>query len=189
MLLAPQSFTIFLSLIQILTRFSDMDPNHFAFEFPTAISDPSTNPALPNDIVFCGRVMVPQSEPDPPQKAKNPFLLRSDSFAKLNATRSHRFITPTLTEENRCRRSTSCRKKHRNGLFGMLKFPLHMELSEMKMRQGRREPAPLPKFTANGSGDWEIGDDGGKSCWQVMRPLRRQGLLMSALAKATFGLL
>ncbi|MCI39738.1 hypothetical protein A2U01_0060970, partial [Trifolium medium] len=63
------------------------------------------------------------------------------------------------SRENRYRRSGSGRKNC-SGMFGIAKFPLQMELSDMKMRQERREPIklPLPKYTAE--------DGGGESCWE-----------------------
>jgi hypothetical protein len=64
-------------------------------------------------------------------------------------------------------------------MFGIAKFPLQMELSDIKMRQERKVPMPLPKFIAEEDG-------GGESCWEIVRPLRRQGSIMSLL-KASFG--
>ncbi|RHN50507.1 hypothetical protein MtrunA17_Chr6g0458171 [Medicago truncatula] len=64
-------------------------------------------------------------------------------------------------------------------MFGMVKFPLQMELIDIKMRQERREPMKLPKFT-------EQEEVGGESRWEMVRPLRRRWTIMSAL-KASFG--
>ncbi|KAK4282305.1 hypothetical protein QN277_013700 [Acacia crassicarpa] len=160
-----------------------MNADHFDFEFPTLISDPSTSPAR-NDIVFWGQLMHPQSEPHPPLEA-NHSLLRSRSLVKSDTGRSDGFLKP-LPGGNRSRRSASCRK-YRNGLFGILKFPVEMNLSDMKMRQGRREPLPVPQLPEDDSADWASGGDGGQSCWEMVRPLRRRSPLLSALVKATFG--
>ena len=148
---------------------SQAGAGHSNFEFPRAIS-----PAVPNDVVFCGKIITRQTGPGPqPHKP--------ESSAEINSGRTNGFTamlrSPSL-RENRCRRSDSARKRY-NGMFGTVKFPLQMDLSDMKMRQERNEPMPLPKLPAE--------DGGGESCWELVRPLRRRGTLMSVLAKASFG--
>ncbi|CAJ2666046.1 unnamed protein product [Trifolium pratense] len=131
------------------------------FEFLTSVSS-----ELSNDVVFCGKVITRKTEPDSaPQKRKDNAIVAG---IKLPSGR-----------ENRYRRSGSERKNF-SGMFGIAKFPLQMELSDMKMRQERRESItlPLPKYTAK--------DGGGESCWEMVRPLQRQGSIMSVL-KASFG--
>jgi hypothetical protein len=130
------------------------------FEFSTSVSS-----ELHNDVVFCGKVITRKTESDPaPQKRKDNTVVAGVKFPS--------------GRENRYRRSGSERKNF-SGMFGIAKFPLQMELSDIKMRQERREPIPLPKFTAEEDG-------GGESCWEIVRPLRRQGSIMSLL-KASFG--
>lgn len=129
------------------------------FEFPA-----STFGELPNDVVFCGKVITRKTEPGPAPQTK-----RDTAFVVGNRTSSG--------VENRYRRCRSERKSY-NGMFGTAKFPLQMELSDIKMRQERREPVALPKFPAE--------DGGGESCWELVRPLRRRGTFMSALM-ASFG--
>ncbi|CAL5185723.1 unnamed protein product [Lathyrus oleraceus] len=126
------------------------------FEFSTgALTE------LPNHVVFFGKVITRKTEPK---------------------TRTENVVVPGIRsssgKETRYRRSGSEKKRY-TGMFGMVKFPLQMELSDIKMRQERREPVPLPKFTTKEDG-------GGESCWEMVRPLRRRGTVMSAL-KASFG--
>ncbi|RHN50503.1 hypothetical protein MtrunA17_Chr6g0458131 [Medicago truncatula] len=78
--------------------------------------------------------------------------------------------------ENRWQRSSSDRKSY-TGIFGTVKFPLQMELSDMKTRQDRKLAMTVPKFTAE--------DGGEKSFWELVRPLRRRGKFMSSL-KSSF---
>ncbi|OIV90140.1 hypothetical protein TanjilG_01594 [Lupinus angustifolius] len=80
-------------------------------------------------------------------------------------------------KENRYQKIGGSRK-HYNGMFGTVKFPLQMELSDMKMRQERREK-PLPKLPAMEE------DNGGEGCWELIRPLKRRGMLMRALVRAS----
>ncbi|PNX93331.1 hypothetical protein L195_g016482 [Trifolium pratense] len=94
------------------------------FEFPTSVSS-----ELSNDVVFCGKVITRKTEPDSaPQKRKDNAIVAG---IKLPSGR-----------ENRYRRSGSERKNF-SGMFGIAKFPLQMELSDMKMRQERRESITL----------------------------------------------
>ncbi|CAI8594066.1 unnamed protein product [Vicia faba] len=126
------------------------------FEFPTGVLT-----ELPNDVVLFGKVITRKTEPQ---------------------TRKENAVVPGIRspsgKESRCRRSGSERKRY-TGIFGMVKFPLQMELSDIKMRQERKEPVPLPKFMSKEDG-------GGESCWEMVRPLRRRGTIISAL-KASFG--
>ncbi|CAK8533184.1 unnamed protein product [Lathyrus sativus] len=135
---------------------SKKDTSRTDFEFAT-----SALTELPNDVVFFGKVITRKTEPQ---------------------TRTENAVVPgirsSLGKESRYQRSGSERKRY-TGLFGMVKFPLQMELSDIKMRQERREPVPLPKFTTKEDG-------GGESCWEMARPLRRRGTIMSYL-KASFG--
>ncbi|KAI4357215.1 hypothetical protein L6164_001178 [Bauhinia variegata] len=159
------------------------------FRFPAVV-----NTATPNDIVFCGKVMVRQTEPAPPPK--DPFQSRSESFGRLiigqtssepNSGQDRRSdsLRSYSAVENRCSRSSSTRKRY-SGLFGILRFPLQMELSDIKNRQGKMEPATLPAFP--GDGDRELASGGGgRSCWELVRPLKRRNHLMAFLAKTSFG--
>lgn len=126
------------------------------FEFPTNSSN-----ELPNNVVFCGKVITRKTEPQTRRDTAIVASIRSPSV-----------------KENRYRRSSSERKSYK-GMLGMVKFPLQMELSDIKMRQERREPMKLPKFTE------EEESDGG-SCWEMVKPLRRRWTIMRAL-KASFG--
>ncbi|KAJ1393872.1 hypothetical protein SESBI_34635 [Sesbania bispinosa] len=153
---------------------SATDTGHFDFKFPSPISEP----ALQNDIVFCGKVMVQQTEPVHVTRERNPFLVRSESFRKLGSGRSGSLRLPA-TGDRRLRRSSSSWRQL-NNLFGVVKFPVQMELSDMKKRQERRESeALLPNTPAAGDG---------KSCWQLIRRLRRKGQrhLFNALPTASF---
>ncbi|KAI4357216.1 hypothetical protein L6164_001179 [Bauhinia variegata] len=159
------------------------------FHFPAV-----ANTAIRNDIVFCGKVIVRQTEPAPPPK--DPFQSRSESFGRLiigrtssgpNSGQDRRSdsLRSYSAVENRCSRSSSTRKRY-SGLFGILRFPLQMELSDIKKRQGRMEPATLPAFPGDGNGELASGG-GGNSCWELARPLKRRNHLMTVLAKTSFG--
>ncbi|KAL1291875.1 hypothetical protein HN51_060373 [Arachis hypogaea] len=147
--------------------------SHSNFEFPKAVS-----PTVPNDVVFCGKVITRQTRPDSE-------LSKPETLAKQNSGRTNGFtalLRSPSCMERRCRKSCSSNNKRYNGMFGTVKFPLQMDLSDIKMRQERNEPAPLPKFPSE-----EGCSDGGESCWELVRPLRRRGALMSVLAKASCG--
>ncbi|KAI4351356.1 hypothetical protein L6164_005729 [Bauhinia variegata] len=165
------------------------DTDLLDFQFPAV-----ANPATLNDIVFCGKVMVRKAEPAP--APKDPFLSRSESIGRLilgrtssglNSGRDKRSdsLRSYSTGENGSSRSSSTRKRF-GGLFGILRFPLQMELTDIKKRQERMEPVTLPAFPGDGDGESASGG-GGKSCWELVRPLKRRSHLMSVLAKTSFG--
>ncbi|KAK7271883.1 hypothetical protein RJT34_28137 [Clitoria ternatea] len=151
---------------------------HSEFEFPATVF--SISNSVPNNVVFCGKVITRRTEPAS-SGGEGRVLWRSESFSGPS-NQFVAWIRSPSGRENRWRRSESSRKRY-NGMFGTVKFPLQMELSDIKMRQERREPLPLPKIPAKDDGD----KDGGESCWELVRPLRRRGTLLNALAKATFG--
>lgn len=171
---------------------------HFDFQFPTAISDYTANPALQNDIVFCGKVMTRRTGPGSvTERTKNPFLERSESFRKPKPVRSNSSsfsgrdkrsgsLRLPATGDTRLLRSDSSCRRHFNSLFGVVKFPVQMELSDMRKRQERREPTPLPEIPADIDGKL-MAAGAGKSCWQLIRPLKRKGHFLRGFAAASFG--
>ncbi|KAG4926794.1 hypothetical protein GmHk_19G054198 [Glycine max] len=141
------------------------------FEFPAT----DFYSAIPSDVVLFGKVITRRTEPGP-DKRENRVLSKSES----SSGRSNGFMSWLRSpsgKKNRCRRSESGRSRYKT----VLKFPLQMELSDIKKRQDRREslpppPPPLPIFTAKDDSD----SDGGESCWELVRPSRRQGTLKNA---------
>ncbi|KAI4346361.1 hypothetical protein L6164_007262 [Bauhinia variegata] len=161
---------------------SQMGTEFLDFQFPAM----NTGTTIPNDIVFCGKTIVRRTEPAPPPK--NPFLSRSESFGKLILGRTSSGLNSgpyKRLHSIRYSKGSSTRQRY-SGLFGILRFPLQMELSDIKERQRRREPVTLPAFPGDGDGE-SVSGGGGKSCWELVRPLRRRSHLMTALAKASFG--
>ena len=145
--------------VQILTV-SVMERSEF--EFPTTASGSS---AVPDDVVFCGKVITRRSE------SETRVLLMSESLGRTNGFVA--WLRSPSGREIGCRRSESFQRRY-NGVFGAVKFPLQMELSDMKRRQDRRDmPPPPPRFTAK--------EDGGEGCWELVRPMRRRGTLKNAL--------
>lgn len=145
------------------------------FEFPATV----ISTTVPNDVVFCGKVITRRTEPGSAQQdeGETRSLLRSESSGRVNGFSA--WLRSPSGREIRCRRSESFqRRKHYNGMFGTVKFPLQMELSDIKMRQDRREPPPPPPQLRVSAKD---GGDGGESCWELVRPLRRGGTLKNAL--------
>nr|KYP44996.1 hypothetical protein KK1_033457 [Cajanus cajan] len=140
------------------------------FEFPATV----VSSAVPNDVVFCGKVITRRTEPGLDEESENRVLLRSETCGRTRANGFVAWLRSPSGRESRCRRSESCRRRY-NGMFGTVKFPLQMELSDIKMRQERREPPSLPMAPAKDGGD------GGESCWELVRPLRRRGMLKNAL--------
>ncbi|WJX70865.1 hypothetical protein P8452_54926 [Trifolium repens] len=134
------------------------------FEFNTG----STN-SLSNDVVFCGKVISRKTEP-------GSALQKKQIEGEKTSDEKNVFVAGLRTpsgRENRWRRSDSDRKSY-IGIFGTLKFPLQMGLSDIKMRQERMEPMTLSKFT--------VEDGGKKSCSELVRHRRT---LMSSL-KSSF---
>ncbi|CAJ1947511.1 unnamed protein product [Sphenostylis stenocarpa] len=142
------------------------------FQFPAT----DFSSAGPADVVFCGKLISRRVEPGPaPQnESENRVLSRSESSGGTNVS------VTRIRSPSGMRRSESCRKRN-NGMFGtVLKFPLQMELSDIKMRQNRREcrPPPLPPRV---SAEDDVDGDGGESCWELVRPLRRGGTFKNLL--------
>ncbi|CAL5185724.1 unnamed protein product [Lathyrus oleraceus] len=122
----------------------------------------------PSDVVLFGKVISRKAEPG--SASQKPQTEGESTSDRINI-----FVAGLRSpsgRENLWRRSNSDRKTY-SGIFGTVKFPLQMELSDMKMRQERREPLPLPKFTTK--------DDGGESYWELVRPIRRRGSVMRTL--------
>lgn len=167
------------------------------FEFPKHDSET----ALQNDVVFCGKVMIPKTE-------QNPFLVRSESFRKpksrngfsaVRDLRSESLRLPAAKGHSRLRRSDSGWRRL-NSLFGVVKFPVQMELSDMKKRQQElnEQRSLSPKLAAEHDGETGTAVGDGKSCWRTWRlvwPLRRKGqsqrfhLLNVAPSSLSFGCL
>ncbi|KAG5136796.1 hypothetical protein JHK82_021527 [Glycine max] len=118
----------------------------FEFDFPAAVNYVSGG--VPNDVVFCGKVITRR-----PEEVETRALLRSET--------SNGYVAWLWLPS------------------GMMKFPLQMELSDIKMRQERRElppppmPMPMPSVAAKGGG--------AESCWKLVWLLRRRGTLKNAL--------
>jgi hypothetical protein len=124
------------------------------FEFNTG----STN-SLSNDVVFCGKVISRKTEP-------GSALQKKQTEGEKMSNQKNVFIAGLRSpsgRENRWRRSDSDRKSY-IGIFGTLKFPLQMGLSDIKMRQERMEPMTLSKFSAE--------DGGKKDCSELVRHRR-----------------
>ncbi|CAL0299141.1 unnamed protein product [Lupinus luteus] len=144
------------------TPISQMAIDHSNFDFPITIPT-----ASPNHVLFCAKLITRQSQP---LHKPNSSFSTCQIFSKLRSSSG---------KENRYQKIGGSRnRKHYNGMFGTVKFPLQMELGDMKMRQERREK-PLPKIPAMEE------DNGGESCWELMRPLKRRGMLVRALVKAS----
>lgn len=146
---------------------SQSDSTRPDFEFNVgSISSP------PSDVVLFGKVISRKTEPGSASQ-------RTQTEAESTSDRINVFVAGLRSpsgRDNLWRRSNSDRKSF-TGIFGTVKFPVQMELSDIKMRQERREPMPLPKFTTK--------DDSGESYWELVRPLRRRRSLMRTL-KSSF---
>ncbi|BAU01615.1 hypothetical protein LR48_Vigan10g205600 [Vigna angularis] len=146
------------------------------FEFPAT----DFSGAVADDVVFCGKVITRRTEPSPaPQsESKTRVLPRAESSGHTSGILT--WLRSPSAKEKRWRRNESCRKR-KTEMFGtVLKFPLQMELSDIKMRQDRREclpPPPLPPRVPSKDDD----DDGGESCWELVRPLRPGGTFKNLL--------
>ncbi|KAG5015846.1 hypothetical protein JHK85_021982 [Glycine max] len=124
----------------------------FEFDFPAAVNYVSGG--VPNDVVFCGKVITRR-----PEEVETRALLRAAGAGGARVAGGD---------------------SRYNGMFGtVMKFPLQMELSDIKMRQERRElppppmPMPMPSVAAKGGG--------AESCWKLVWLLRRRGTLKNAL--------
>jgi len=137
------------------------------FEFHTGFT---TSP--PKEVIFCGKLITSKTEPGSARQ-----MIRREE--ENTSDRNNVFVAGLRSpsgRENRWQRSSSDKKSY-TGIFGTVKFPLQMELSDMKTRQDRKLAMTVPKFTAE--------DGGEKSCWELIRPLRRRGKFMSSL-KSSF---
>ncbi|GAU32208.1 hypothetical protein TSUD_277880 [Trifolium subterraneum] len=124
---------------------------------------------LSTDVVFCGKIISRKTE-------LGSALQKKQTEGENTFDRKNVFVAGLRSpsgRENRWQRSDSDRKSY-TGIFGTVKFPLQMGLSDMKMRQERREPVLLSKFMA---------EDGGKKSFREL--FWRRGRLMSSL-KSSF---
>ncbi|KAJ7970421.1 hypothetical protein O6P43_008611, partial [Quillaja saponaria] len=135
------------------------------FEFCTIDS----SPAYKKDIIFCGKIMD-SAQP----RSKKPFHSKSETFNKLNSSRSNKFMERSRSVSS----SSTSSGKVLKVLFGFSRIQPQMELNDLKMRLSRREPAPM--FPAIADVERVIAGNkrgGGKGCWGLLRPF----------AKASFG--
>ncbi|KAK7380749.1 hypothetical protein VNO78_33266 [Psophocarpus tetragonolobus] len=156
--------------------------NNFTFEFPTLLSVSDVDP--PNDVVFCGRVMVHQTD-------QPPLMERSNSFNKPNPVRSaHRrwgWLPLPATRYSRLQKSGSGGgggRRRVSGMFGVIKFPLQMELNDMRKRQTKIAMTTMTMMTSE-----DKAEKGEKSGWklQLVRMLRRKGReWLNALSTSSF---
>ncbi|CAJ2666041.1 unnamed protein product [Trifolium pratense] len=124
---------------------------------------------LPNDVIFCGKVISRKTEPGSASERKY-------TEGENTSDRKNVFIAGLRSpsaREIRWQRSDSDTKSY-TGMFGIVKFPLQMGLSDMKMRQERKEPVTLSKFMA---------EDGGKKSFRQL--VWRRGRFISCL-KSSF---
>lgn len=146
------------------------------FEFPAT----DFSGAVADDVVFCGKVITRRTEPSPAlqSESKTRVLPRSESSGQTSGILT--WLRSPSAKEKRWRRNDTCLKR-KSEMFGtVLKFPLQMKLSDIKMRQDRREclpPPPLPPRVPAKDDDY----DGGESCWELVRPLRRGGTFKNLL--------
>ena len=146
-----------------------------AFELPT----------LQSDVVFCGKLTGRQTNPS----SEHQLMARSNPYRKLKLVRSvdhdQRRCSLQLPETGyiRLQRRNSCNKKYASRLFGVVKFPVQMELSDMKRRQSERS-ARLA--AAARGGEREKGEKSGLK-WLLIRTLRRKsGQWLNALSTSSF---
>ena len=130
-------------------------------------------------IIVSGRSESLRATTTPPSRAA---VIRSESL-RLPLPRG-----PNRPEFSGMRLASLKRSKKHAFMFGSPKFPLEMELSDMRRRQNLRAPVPIISVAEAG----EAAAAGGKSAgkvgkWSLLRMLRSRTQLRSAWAKAAFG--
>ncbi|CAJ1947772.1 unnamed protein product [Sphenostylis stenocarpa] len=129
-----------------------------AFEFPTLIC----NSPLQRHVVFCGKIIHRQPQPS----SRHPFMTRSNSYEKWKpvrpADRGQRWASLQFPD-------TGHSRKYVNGLFGVVKFPVQMELSDIRKRQS----AQSARLAAAADGEPQKDVRSGLE-WQLIRTLRRK---------------
>ncbi|TKY46297.1 hypothetical protein E2542_SST28335 [Spatholobus suberectus] len=154
------------------SRNSPTDTGHFSFEFPTLVSDL----ALQNDVVFCGKVIIRQStEPCLEDPVRSKFFSKPKPVRPVNRDQRWGSFQLPATRYSRLQRSSSSRR-YSNGLFGVVKFPVQMELSDMKKRQS----ALLPKLATVRDDESEKGGGEKRACHvgETEGGLRKEGRIM-----------
>ncbi|KAK7364699.1 hypothetical protein VNO80_13440 [Phaseolus coccineus] len=146
-----------------------------AFEFPS----------LQSDVVFGGKLTGCQTHPS----SEHQLMARSNPYRKLKLVRcvdhAQRRCSLQLPETgySRFQRRNTCSKKYASRLFGVVKFPLQMKLSDIKRRQSERS-ARLA--AAARDGEQEKGEKSGLE-WRLIRTLRRKSAQwLNALSTSSF---
>ncbi|TXG49574.1 hypothetical protein EZV62_025449 [Acer yangbiense] len=159
--------------------------NDYSFEFPFNGGTSSIANTGQNDTAFVTAVNFFGSPFDDrfrqDQKTNSNFILP----VKSKSCRSPPAVTERLRYRQQHRHYLSDSRKHKV-LFGLAKIPTKMELSDIKKRQSKRNPAPVvPGETSVVDG----GGVGGKRHGSVLVvPFKQCGVhIASVLAKASFG--
>ena len=160
----------------------DPSPDDHFFEF---LSEP---------IIISGRTLPPTNHPsvDLATWRSESFSAATPSRCRTSVVRSEslRLSVPKGSSQNQpgfsgMRVTPAARSKKHAFMFGLPKFPLEMELSDMRRRQNRRAPAPIiPVAEAREAAAG--GKSAGKGQWGLLRSLRCRANLLSAFGRAGF---
>ncbi|GKU91752.1 hypothetical protein SLEP1_g5577 [Rubroshorea leprosula] len=176
---------------------SPNSPSH-----PQDLFDFSFNPrsaSFNSSIVFCGKIVEEQKRDEiddfSVDQSRYLFPLSSarlmnsehkkfrDNSGKAGVVNSKPASLESAARFGSCRYGSS--RKH-NVLIGLARIPAKMELSDIKKRQSKRNPAPLFVMEGGGQPDLTV-KGGGVGLRALMKPLRCRAHLARALAKASLG--
>ncbi|KAK3232379.1 hypothetical protein Dsin_004260 [Dipteronia sinensis] len=157
--------------------------NDYSFEFPfnggsssTSANTGQNGVAFVTAVNFFGSPFDDRFRQD--QKSTSNFILpvKSKSCRSPPAP-----ATESLRYRQQHRHYLSDSRKHKV-LFGLAKIPTKMELSDIKKRQSKRNPAPVVP------GETAVGGGGKRHSSVLVVPFKQCGVhIASVLAKASFG--
>ncbi|KAK9283639.1 hypothetical protein L1049_011889 [Liquidambar formosana] len=174
---------------------SSSDDQEEFFEFFSQDLTASTCPA--ESIIFCGK-LIPYKQPlsqkthkletnTPKEICSNKSKTsRSDGVKSRCMENNHSINSPTKSQKLWSSKSLAKSSKHLL-MFGLMRLPTEMELSDIKNRQHRRRTTPGTLFRSldNGGKKVTVGKSRGKGLWRLLRALGCRSHHTNAILKAS----
>lgn len=163
---------------------SDDSHEDFLFEFSEIPSSLETDSFAPDNVIFCGKILICKTEQPPPPSMSSAGLLKENNKVSSNLLTS-KSSPPEATKSLIRSSSSGNSRKQRKFLIGVGKIPTKMELNDIRERQKRQAPPPM--FRAVVSDEAPVVHGGsGKSRQMGLRTFSCRTHLCSGLAKVSF---
>eukprot|EP00256_Glycine_max_P068473 XP_025983068.1 uncharacterized protein LOC100777782 isoform X2 [Glycine max] len=135
-------------------------PDHAGEIFNGFSSSSSSDMCPADDIIFCGKLVPFKAE----QPLKN-LIAAEEEKSPARRRRSESVVPPEAAVKK------ATKPRWYSLMFGTMKIPPEMELSDMKNRQVRRNPSSTMFLTADSGGKMAVNRSHGKVSWRILKAL------------------